>query len=352
MSGATDETSGTAATLMLREAAQAAGVVERLIGANEQACRALGARLRATPPGFVVTCARGSSDSAATYAKYLFEIELRTVVASVGPSISSIYGARPRMANALFLAISQSGRSPDLLTLTETARADGALTVALVNDTASPLAALCEVVLPLHAGPERSVAATKSYLASLAAILQIAAHWSGDPALDRAVRRLSDTLDAAITRDWRPALPLLEGAGNLYVVGRGPGFAAAQEAALKLKETCGIHAEALSAAELKHGPLALAGPDFPVFLFGQNDAAQAGIAALGAELVDRGVPVITAGLADISGALMLPTVPALHPFAEPIALVQSYYPLVEALARARGRDPDRPPHLRKVTETT
>ena len=343
---------GSGATLMLREAAEASTVVERLIAANEPACRDLGARLRDHPPGFVVTCARGSSDSAATYAKYLIEIALRTVVASVGPSISSIYGARPRMANALFLAISQSGRSPDLLTLTETARADGALTVALVNDTASPLASLCEVVLPLHAGPERSVAATKSYLASLAAVLHLASHWTGDPTLDRAVRRLPDTLDAAFARDWRAALPILEAAHSLYVVGRGPGFGAALEAALKFKETCGIHAEALSAAELKHGPLALAGPDFPVLLFSQHDGAVAGIAAVGAELTDRGVPVINAGPADVPGALTLPTVPALHPFAEPIALVQSFYPLVEALARARGRDPDRPPHLRKVTETT
>ena len=164
-----------AATLMLRETAEAPDVVARLIAANDAACRALGERLRARPPPFAVTCARGSSDSAATYAKYLFEIRLGTVVASVGPSIASIYGQRPKMNDALFLAISQSGRSPDLLTLAEAARADGALTVALVNDTASPLAELCEVVLPLHAGPERSVAATKSYIASLAAVLQLVA---------------------------------------------------------------------------------------------------------------------------------------------------------------------------------
>jgi glucosamine--fructose-6-phosphate aminotransferase (isomerizing) len=349
----TDRAAGASgATLMLREAAEAAAVVERQIAANDAACRDLGARLRDRPPAFVVTCARGSSDSAATYAKYLIEIALRTVVASVGPSISSIYGARPRMANALFLAISQSGRSPDLLNLTETARADGALAVALVNDTASPLAALCEVVLPLHAGPEKSVAATKSYLASLAAALHLASRWSGDPALDRAVRRLPDTLDAAFARDWRPALPVLADARSLYVVGRGPGFAAAQEAALKFKETSGLHAEALSAAELKHGPLALAGPDFPVLLFSQHDGAAEGSAALAAELTGRGVPVVAAGPATAAGALDLPTVGGVHPFAEPIALIQSFYPLVEALARARGRDPDRPPHLRKVTETT
>jgi glucosamine--fructose-6-phosphate aminotransferase (isomerizing) len=190
---------------MLREAAEAPDVVSRLVAENESACRELGNRLRARPPAFVVTCARGSSDSAATFAKYLWEVRLGTVVASVGPSISSIYGQRPRMRDALFLAVSQSGRSPDLLALAEAARADGAFTVALVNDAASPLAGLCEVVLPLHAGPERSVAATKSYLAALAALLQLAAHASGDAGLDRAVRTLADNLDDALARDWRPA---------------------------------------------------------------------------------------------------------------------------------------------------
>jgi glutamine---fructose-6-phosphate transaminase (isomerizing) len=339
------------ATMMLREAAEAPEVIARLVARNEDACRALGARLRAKPPAFVVTCARGSSDSAATYAKYLWEIRMGIVVASVGPSVTSVYGRRPAMRDALFLAVSQSGRSPDLIALAEAARDAGAVTVAVLNDIASPLAAVCEVVLPLHAGPETSVAATKSYLAALAALLQLAAHMSGDPGLDRAVRRLPDTLDDALARDWRPARAVLGAARSLFVAGRGPGLAAAQEAALKFKETCGMHAEALSTAELRHGPQALAGPDFPVLLFSQRDAAMEGIAALGRELVGRGVPVVAAGPAAIDGALTLPTARGLDPFAQPIALVQSFYPLAETLARARGHDPDRPPHLSKVTET-
>lgn len=338
------------ATQMLREAAEAPDVVARLIAANDGICRDLAARLRRQPPAFVVTCARGSSDSAATYAKYLCEIRLGIVVASVGPSISSVYRQRPRMRGAVFLAISQSGRSPDLVALAEAARADGALTVAVVNDPASPLAERCHVVLPLHAGEEKSVAATKSYLASLAALLQLGAHLSADPALDAAVRHLPENLYDALARDWRPAIAPLAAARSLYVVGRGPGYAAAQEAALKLKETCGIHAEAVSAAELRHGPLALAGPDFPVLLFSQNDAALPGLAEVGAELAARGVPVVSAGPATVPGALTLPTA-SLDPFVQPVALVQSFYPLAEAVARARSRDPDRPPHLRKVTET-
>lgn len=341
---------GALRSLMATEAAEAPAVVARLIAANSLACRDLGSRLRAHPPHLVITCARGSSDSAATYAKYLLEIRQGVVVASVGPSVSSIYGARPRMAGALFLAVSQSGKSPDLLTLAEVARTDGALTVALVNDTASPLAALCEVVLPLHAGTERSVAATKSYLASLAAILQLTAAWSEDAKLADAVGDLPAGLDAALACDWRTALAQLTKARGLYVVGRGPGYAAAQEAALKLKETCGLHAEALSAAELMHGPLALAGPEFPVVLFSQRDAALPGLVELAAGLVARGVPVVAAGPAAVAGTLALPSAD-LNPFAEPIALVQSFYLLADELARGRGHDPDLPPYLRKVTET-
>lgn len=338
-------------SLMLRETAEAPEVVARLLDANAGAAADLGARLRDAGPAFVVTCARGSSDSAATYAKYLIEICIGTVVASVGPSVTSVYGRRPQMRGALFIAISQSGRSPDLLTLAESARADGALTVALVNDTGSPLAALCEVVLPLHAGPEKSVAATKSYIASLAAVLQLVAAWSAEPALDRAVRRLPDYLDGALKRSWLSAAPLLQSVSGLYVAGRGPGYAAAQEAALKLKETAGLHAEAISSAELRHGPMAIAGPDFPVLLFSQNDASLTGLAELGNELAGRGVPVISAGPAGVAAATALATEPGVDPFAMPIALIQSFYPLAEAVARARGRDPDRPPFLSKVTET-
>jgi glucosamine--fructose-6-phosphate aminotransferase (isomerizing) len=255
------------------------------------------------------------------------------------------------MRDSLFLAISQSGRSPDILALAEAARADGALTVAIVNDEASPLAATCEVVLPLHAGSERSVAATKSYLTSLAAVLQIVAEWCADPALGAAVGRLPDTLATAATLDWQIAAAPLAAARNLFVVGRGVGFAAAQEIALKLKETCGIHAEALSAAELIHGPMALAGADFPVLFVGQDDESLAALMETATTLSARDVPVMIAAPGKGGVGTALTVVAGLHPFVQPIAVVQSFYRLADAVARARGHDPDRPSHLRKVTET-
>lgn len=338
-------------SLMLREAREAPAAVARALAANDAACRHLAERLRAAPPPFAVTCARGSSDHAATYAKYLFELRLGMVTASVGPSVRSVYAAAPRMQGALFLAISQSGRSPDLVQLATAARGGGASTVALVNAAASPLAAACETVLPLHAGAERSVAATKSLLAALATVLRLFAAWHGDRGLDAVLDRLPRDLETAARADWSAALPPLRDAQHLYVVARGIGLAVAQEAALKLKETAGLHAEALSAAELMHGPLALARPDFPVLMFVQRDEAEAGLLDLAADLRRRHVPLIVAGAQPVAGAVHLPLAPDIAAFAAPLALLQSFYPLAEAVARARGRDPDRPPHLNKVTET-
>jgi glucosamine--fructose-6-phosphate aminotransferase (isomerizing) len=338
-------------SLMLRETLEAPAAVAQMLAANRDACRELGQRLRKRTPAFAVSSARGSSDTAATFAKYLMEIRLGIVTASVGPSVSSVYAASPNMKDALFFTVSQSGRSPDILRLAEVARAGGALTVAFVNDAASPLAELCEIVLLLNAWPERSVAATKSVIASLAAVLQLVAHWADDPKLLDAIERLPDDLARAATQDWGAAVPLLKGVTGLFVTARGIGLAVAQEAALKLKETCGLHGEALSSAELMHGPMTLTGPDFPVLAFSQPDETASGLADLVATLTKRGVPVIAAGPVTNGHALALPFDPNLSSITTPIALLQSFYPLAEEVARARGRDPDAPPHLKKVTET-
>ena len=339
------------ATRLGREAAQAPGVVRAQLGANEPVLRELAARLRAKPPRAVVTLGRGSSDHAATYARYLIETQLGVMTASAPPSIASIYDAAPAMADTLCLVISQSGRSPDLLASAEAARSAGALVVALVNDATSPLAELADITAPLLAGPELSVAATKSYIGALSAIVQLVAHWSGDAALLGALARLPDLLDEAWAQDWSAALPLLQHAQSLYVLGRGVGFGVAEEAALKLKETCGLHAEAFSAAEVRHGPMALVGPGFPVLAFAQGDETRAGVEAALAAAAAQGAPAIKAGGGEQAGVLTLPTKDAC-PILEPIAYALSFYRLVGALALARGLDPDRPPHLTKITETT
>jgi len=338
------------ATRLAREAAESPAVVRAQLGANDAVIRDLAQRLRRAPPKAVVTLGRGSSDHAATFARYLIETRLGVMTASTPPSVSSVYEVASDMTGTLCLVISQSGRSPDILAAAEAARAAGALVVALVNDAASPLAQIAEVTAPLLAGPELSVAATKSYIAALSAVVQLAAHWSGDAELLRALDRLPELLDEAWALDWSDAIAPLKDARSLYVLGRGIGYGVAEEAALKLKETCGLHAEAFSAAEVRHGPMALVGPGFPVLAFAQGDETRAGVEAATAAAAAQGAPVLKAGGAAQAGVVILPTRDAC-PILEPIAYVLSFYRLVAALAAARGLDPDRPPHLTKITET-
>lgn len=334
---------------MFAEAAEAPAAVARQAESHRAGLAALVAALRVAPPRVVVTLARGSSDNAATVGRYLIETHLRLLTSSAAPSVASVYDAAPDYAGTLMLAISQSGKSPDLLATAEMAKAGGARLVALVNDAASPLAAMADPFLPLDAGPERSVAATKSFITSVAALIRLVAVWSDDAELRAAVEALPELLGQAWALDWSPALPLLENASNLYVVARGHGFGIAQEVALKIKETCGFHAEAFSAAEVRHGPMAIVGQGFPVLLLGQDDESLDSVADLAAEFAGRGAVVISAGLGDVPG-LRLPVIDA-HPAIQPLLQVQSFYRLANALAVARGRDPDRPPHLAKVTET-
>jgi glucosamine--fructose-6-phosphate aminotransferase (isomerizing) len=334
---------------MFREAAEAPAAVRRQLAANNEPIAALGERLRAFAPRAVVTCARGSSDHAATYAKYLLETRLGVIASSAAPSVASVYRSRQDLSDCLFLAISQSGRSPDLLASARAAREAGAFVVAMVNAPGSPLAELADEAIALAAGEEKSVAATKSYIASLAAVAHLAAEWSGDPRLRSALARLPSQLANAWELDWSPAQELFAKASNLFVMARGVGLAVAQEAALKFKETCRLHAEAFSGAEVRHGPQALLGAAFPALVLAQDDAARGGLEALAAELVARGVPVACAG-ARAPGAIELPTLES-EPALAPLLLAQSFYRLANAVALARGHDPDDPPHLTKVTET-
>jgi glucosamine--fructose-6-phosphate aminotransferase (isomerizing) len=291
------------------------------------------------------------------------------LTASAAPSVSSLYGVAQDLRGCLFIAISQSGRSPDLLASVAAAKEAGATILALCNSPDAPLIAAADLVVELRAGVETSVAATKSYLATLAALLRLVAAWTQSTELASSVDTLPQLMDQSWALDWSAALAPLQTAEHLYVVGRGLGLAAAQETALKFKETCGLHAEAFSSAELRHGPYALLGPGFPALLFAQRDATLAGVETLAGELDRRGLPLMIAGGKPASapglaaaaggalaggvlagGAIVLPTIDA-PPEIAPILLVQSAYRLIAALAMRRGFDPDRPAHLRKVTET-
>lgn len=334
---------------MFREAAAAASVVDRQLACTEKAVHDLAGALRRYPVDAIVTLARGSSDHAATYARYLIETRLGIMTSSAAPSVSSLYGVIPRYRNTLLLAISQSGRSPDLLAAARAARESGSRVVAMVNVEDSPLAELADDVIPLCAGTETSVAATKSFIASLTAVSHLVARWSENALLLEALERLPGTLAEAWALDWSAAVQPLTTASNMFVIGRGLGLGIAQEAALKLKETCGLHAEAISAAELRHGPLAIVRRDFPVLVFSQHDATLGGIRRLVAELVAQEACVLSVGI-EAAGATVLPACRA-DEAVEPILQIQAFYRLTNALAISRGLDPDRPVNLSKVTET-
>ncbi|ESQ74985.1 SIS domain-containing protein [Asticcacaulis sp. AC402] len=342
-------------TLMFSEAAEGGAAVARFLKHNRPALARLGARLKAQPPRSVTTVARGSSDHAATFGKYLIETLTGVPTSTAAMSVSSIYAAPVVAADSLCIAISQSGRSPDLLASVEAHRKAGAYVVALVNDEDSPLAALADELLPLKAGPEKSVAATKSYITSLAGLAAIVAAWSDDRDLSDGLSHLPGQLDKAFALDWSAALPALTPARNLFVIGRGYGFAVAQEAALKLKETCALHAEAFSAAEVRHGPMAIVNDGFPILAFATSDTAGDGVRDVCAEFAQRGASVLLANPAKdldigIAGTTHLPALSAVAAL-EPILQIASFYRLANSLSLARGLNPDSPPHLNKVTKT-
>ena len=330
-----------------RELREAPLAVARQQSALKAPLGELTRRLRCQPPSLIMTCARGSSAHAANFAKHLIERHLGLPVAAAAPGIASVYRRQLRLAGQLFLAISQSGSSDDLIASAEMARAAGALTAAIVNDTASRLAAVCDIVLPMSAGSETSIAATKSFIASLAALVRLVALWSGDDRMRAALDRLPERLRAAWGLDWDAALPLLAGAASAITLGRGPTLAIAAEAALKLKEVANLHAEAFSGAEFLHGPVALVSRGYPLLVLLPSDEAEEGMRRLAADLAGKGAVVLSAGPGEL-----LPSLVSDHPATDAICLIQSFYAMVVHLAEQRGIDPDRPRHLRKVTRTT
>jgi len=332
-------------SFMAHESSEAPEAVARFLKLNNSKLIELGKRLRNSPPQTIITSARGSSDNAAGYFKYVTEILTGIPCCSIGASVVSVYGANLQVNNGLCLTISQSGKSPDIVALQEAAKKSGAFTVALVNVEGSPAATSADMCLPLYAGPERSVAATKSFVVSLAAGAAIVAHWLNQTDLLNAVLNLPNVLARAAQIPWPEAVDLAAQSESLYVLGRGPALPIAAETALKLKETCAIHAEAYSIAEVMHGPLELLGKDFPVLAYAPNDQSSATTKIAVQKMRATGAKVL------IIGNDGLNTAKSGHPLLDSISMIQTSYGFVEATAQALGRNPDQPRFLKKVTET-
>lgn len=328
-------------TIMAQEAAEAPARICEQLAANSSTIAAIVSQIQQRAPRYVYMVGRGSSDHAGVFAKYLIEIEIGLPVVHSAPSIASVYNKQLQLTDALVLVISQSGRSPDILAQVGMAKAAGAMVVAFVNDTTSPLAEQADFVVPLFVGPEKAVAATKSYLATLSALLQLVAVWSQQPELLTAVNQLPELLQQAQALPAQLTPESVARVQHGVVLGRGPGYAIAREIALKLKEVCGIHAEAFSSAEFLHGPVTLVKDQFAIIDVTVHDEAYAAHKAQINEVQSRGASLVHLD----HGALVT------HPRVLPLLVLQRFYLDVEAVARSRGVNPDAPPGLNKVTKT-
>lgn len=349
---------------MLKEARQASDITQQQLDVYATLLPGVIEKVKSFSPQFIVTVGRGSSDHAASFAKYVFETQLGLVTASAAPSIETIYHAPLSLKKALVLAFSQSGQSPDLCEVLSAAKKTGAFTIAFVNKTQSPLANIADVIIPLCAGEEISVAATKSFIATLVAILAFTAYWKQDKNLLDKMHLLPEYFYSEhnknyLTENWQSAVKDIAARNDILTLGRGFTFPIAMEAALKLKETCKLHAEAFSSAEVLHGPFSLMTGNFPLIVFVPTDAAVDGLLSL----LNRLTSIATCTylivaknhkekFLDNSGTRHILSLPeSLHPLCDPLIAIQAFYFLAEQCAKARGINPDQPEHLSKVTST-
>lgn len=335
---------------MKTEALEAASVVEHQFSENLQILDEVAQHLNQRNPYSLVSVARGSSDHAAQYLNFLTTAKMGKLTTSLSMSALTLYQAELDVSHSVSCSISQSGQSPDVIKPTEYMRSHGATTIAMVNDTTSPLSSAAEWILPLHAGPEKAVAATKSFIASLSASASLIATWKNDLELTRGLHHLPDDLLKAQKLDWTSAIPTLKNAKRIMTVGRGYGLSLALEAALKLKETCSIQAEAFSAAEIKHGPQALIEEGYPLIIFANRGPALVSMLDLAQDMKARGAKVILAAPPFVKERdLEIQTTHAEE--LDVISAIQSFYLMIEELSRELGLNPDQPRHLSKVTKT-
>lgn len=335
---------------MLKETLSAAQAVEAQLTSPDSSIVNLARQLQSVRPAVALTVARGSSDHAASYFSYLAMSQIGVPVVSLPMSLMTMHGSPLQVKNQLTLGFSQSGRSPDLVDTMHALAKRGALTVALVNDVSSPLASICQHVVPLMAWPEHSVAATKSFIATQVAAARLIAYWANDVELLKAIGLLPTQLQQAARLDWSTALSKLAATERMMVLGRGLGYSIASEAALKLKETSSIQAEAYSSAEVRHGPMTLIDQEYPLLVFALRGPEQAGLISIATEMRARGAKVLLAAPSDIpSRDLTLAT--AAHIALDPILAIQTFYVMAAALSELRGMNPDTPRHLSKVTCT-
>jgi glucosamine--fructose-6-phosphate aminotransferase (isomerizing) len=323
---------------------------------GREAVEEVAAQVRAYGPRFVVFAARGSSDNAARYAQYLFGTHYRLPVCLATPSLFTCYEEAPSLADALVVGVSQSGQSPDIVAVVESGRRQGALTLTITNRPGSPLAVAADHTLPLLAGEERAVAATKTYTAQLCALAMLSAAVEGASARWAELDRVPALVQQAIglNRAMDEKVARYRYAEHFAVVGRGFNYATAFEVALKMKETSYLVAEPYSPADLLHGPVAMIDRGFPVLLTAPSGRVLADLAELAGRLEQKRAELVAiSDDASILGRarVALPLPGGVPEWVSPMVAVVPGQMFAVALARTRGLDPDQPRGLRKVTET-
>jgi glutamine---fructose-6-phosphate transaminase (isomerizing) len=338
-------------SLVREEIAEQPAAVARVLADAGGAIAAAVEEIRRRPPRYAVIAARGSSDNAARYAQHVLGRLCGLPVALAAPSLHTVYDAPMRYADGLVLGISQSGESPDVVAVLEAAREQGCVTLALTNDEASPMAAAAAHVIALQAGAEESVAATKTYTTSLAAVAALAAGIAGDAERTRELAGIPDAVGRQLAR-----LGGIDAAADaaatwtrLAVIGRGANYATAFEAALKIKELAGVAAEPASPADFLHGPVAMLDPGFPVLAIQPPGPAGAAIREVLAAAHERGADVTVIGDAPGERRIAVEPVPE---WLSPLCAVVPAQLLAVGAAERRGVDVDRPAGLQKVTRTT
>ena len=328
-------------SLMKQEAKESSTKIAEQLTKNKPIIENLSKQLKDYNPHSVMIVGRGSSDHAGVFAKYLIEIEAGIPTFAAAPSVTTIYNRRLNLQGCLVIIISQSGRSPDILEEARQCRVSGAFCVALLNEEKAPLAELVDCVIPLRAGEEKSVAATKSFLATLTALLQLVAYWQDNTELQLALNSIPRALQSIVDSPIQLTVQDLDKTQNLIVLGRGLGFSICKEIALKLKEVCSIHAEAFSSAEFLHGPVTLAEHELKVLVIEVDDESSSAHHELIENIKSRGANLV----------YLNQNKQQIHPRIAPLIVLQRFYLDIEKIAVSRGLNPDQPDGLRKVTET-
>jgi len=343
-------------TQLEREIAAQPEVLERLLAGERVRVERLARAVKRAGVHTVLVVARGSSDNAGLYGKYLLGARNGLLVALAAPSLVTLYRRPPRLAGVLVLAISQSGASEDLRQVVAEARRQGAPSLVLTNRTRSPLANEADEVLPLHAGLERSIAATKTYTAELLALAMLSVALDGGRAEREALRRVPAAVAAALeaARGVEAQAARYRYAERLAVIGRGFNYATAFELALKLKELAYVTAEPSSSADFRHGPIAVVQEGFPALLVAPRGRTARDMQALAAELATRRAETII--ISDVPGLLRRARTPLRLPLGvpewlSPISAVVPGQLFARHLAGAKGCPVDRPRGLRKETIT-